>query len=81
MTSARHQITVERSRYSMRDNDQLETDALNGVGSIPGVSDVEIESSNHLSVTLSFSWTGQGQFDRTDEHLEKYGLQRRWPSK
>jgi len=79
MASERQKIIVERSRYSQRDASQLETDALNGVGSIPGVSDVEIDAADSGCVTLSYTWSGSQPFDRTDEHLKKYGICRRWP--
>lgn len=56
----------------------METDALNGVGSIPGVINVNIEITGDDSVTLSYKWIGAEKFQATDEHLKNYGLRKRW---
>lgn len=74
----KHMVTVLRSTHSLRSSDQMEADALDGIGSIPGVIDVKIEATNDDSVTLSYTWKGTGQFQTTDEHLAKYGLRKRW---
>ena len=74
----KHTVTVLRLPQSLRSPDQMETDALNGIGSIPGVINVEIESTDDDSVTLSYTWTGAEQFQATDEHLANYGLRKRW---
>ncbi|MBL0140761.1 MAG: hypothetical protein IPP91_01510 [Betaproteobacteria bacterium] len=73
----RNTVTVLRSPTSQSAN-EMETDALNGIGTIPGVIDVEIESADSDSVTLSYTWTGTADFQATDEHLAKYGLRKRW---
>ncbi|HWR76770.1 MAG TPA: hypothetical protein VN283_06145 [Thiobacillus sp.] len=74
----KHTVTVLRLPQSLRSSDQMEADALNGIGSIPGVIDVEIEASDADSVTLSYTWTGSEQFQATDEHLANFGLRKRW---
>lgn len=73
-----YSIRVFRLPQSLRSPDQMETDALNGIGSIPGVINVNIESTGDDSVTLSYTWTGAEQFQATDEHLKSYGLRKRW---
>ena len=78
MSAERHTVTVLRSHTSLRSPDQMETDALNGIGSIPGVINVEVVSVTPDSVTLSYAWVGSEQFQATDEHLAKYGLRKRW---
>lgn len=74
----KHTVTVLRLPQSLHSPDQMETAALNGIGSIPGATDVEIERADDDSVTLSYTWTGSEQFQATDEHLAKYGLRKRW---
>jgi hypothetical protein len=74
----KHTVTVLRFPKSLRRSDQMEADALNGIGSIPGVIDAEIETTDVDSVTLSYTWIGSEQFQTTDEHLAKYGLRKRW---
>lgn len=73
----KHTVTVLRLPQSLRSSDQMEADALKGIGSIPGVIDVEIEATDVDSVTLSYTWIGSEQLT-TDEHLAKYGLRKRW---
>ncbi|MFN4351594.1 MAG: hypothetical protein ACK4F6_12380 [Hylemonella sp.] len=77
-TGQRHIVTVLRLPQSLRSSDQMESDALNGIGSIPGVIDVEIEAAAVDSVTLSYTWIKSEQFQATDEHLAEYGLRKRW---
>jgi hypothetical protein len=81
MPNERHRITVERTPLGHLRSNSMETDALNGVGSIPGVTDLQVEETGADFVTLSCRWTGTTQFDRTDDHLLQYGLQRRWNAK
>jgi hypothetical protein len=76
MPRKRHTVTVLRLCGSFAND--IETDAINGVGSIPGVVDVTIEAGDADSVTLSYEWIGSEDFDRTDEHLANYGLRKRW---
>lgn len=71
-------VTVLRLPQSPRSQGAMGTDALNGIGSIPGVTEVEIKSTDDNSVTLSYTWAGSEQFQATDEHLANYGLCRRW---
>lgn len=78
MTSERKHIAVKRLQYSLNGPDRIECDALNGVGSIPGVSDLRVEAATHDTVVLSYVWTGAEHFSRTDEHLGQFGLQRDW---
>ena len=74
----KHAVTVLRLPGSLRSSDQLESDALNSIGSIPGVVNPEIIVTDVDSVTLSYTWVGAKQFQTTDEHLAKYGLRKRW---
>ena len=74
----RHTVTVLRLPESLRSSDQMETDALNGISSIPGVTETQIEASSEDSVTLSYVWSGSEQFQTTDEHLRQFGLRKRW---
>lgn len=74
----RHTVTVLRLPESLRSSDQMETDALNGISSIPGVTETKIEASSEDSVTLSYVWSGSEQFQTTDEHLRRFGLRKRW---
>lgn len=78
MSDERHRVTVLRSRPTLRDPSQMEADALSGIGSIPGASDVQIEAVDSGSVMLSYLWSGAEQFERTDEHLAQYGLRKQW---
>lgn len=81
MPNPRHRITVERSQLGRLSTNSIGTDALNGVGAIPGVSDLEIEKEETTFVTLSYVWTGACDFEATDEHLSQYGLRRKWDAK
>lgn len=74
----RHTVIVLRLPESLRNPDQIETDALNGISSIPGVTEAEIETADDDSVTLSYLWSGSEKFQTTDEHLRQFGLRRRW---
>lgn len=71
-------VTVLRLPESLRSPDQIEIDAINGISSIPGVAEAQIEASSENSVTLSYVWYGSEQFQATDEHLRRFGLRRRW---
>lgn len=77
-TNQKHTVTVLRLPRSLRNSDQMETDALNGIGSIRHVINVEIESTDVDSVTLSYTWIGSEQFQTTDEHLANFGLRKQW---
>lgn len=81
MLNERYRITVERTSFGHHSSNSMETDALNGVGSIPGVTALQVEETEADFVTLSCLWTGTTQFDHTDEHLSRYGLKRRWHAK
>jgi len=74
----RHTVTVLRLPESLRGPDEIETDALNGISSVPGVTEAEIEKADDDSVTLSYVWLGSEQFQTTDEHLRQFGLRKRW---
>lgn len=76
--NCKHTVTVLRLPQSLRIPNQMKIDALNAIGSIPGVTKVEIESTSDDSVTLSYTWAGSEQFQATDEHLANYGLRKRW---
>jgi hypothetical protein len=78
---SRHKVTVERTTQANVRAVTLGTDALNGIGSIPGVEDLRIESEDDGSVTLSYLWSRPETFQATDEHLAQCGLQRRWNAK
>ena len=77
--SERNSITVERERSSLRDSYTLEVDAVNGLSSIPGVAQVQVESVTGTRVVLTYTWQGSAPFDRTDEHLSRFGLRKVWP--
>ncbi len=78
MENKRHTITVKRARTSLREPTQMETDALDGVGSLPNVSDVEILEVGPDFVTLSYAYGGSDTFSGTDDHLGKFGLRKKW---
>jgi len=71
-------ITVLSAGPFVRDDHRMETDAINAVNAIPGVSEVELEWSTSQSVTLSYAWGGQEDFQGTDEHLAHWGLRKLW---
>ena len=74
----RYTVTVLRLPEALRSSDQIETDAMNGISSIPGVTEVQIEAAREKSVTLSYVWSGSEQFQTTDEHLRHFGLRKHW---
>lgn len=74
----RHAVTVLRLQESLRSSDQMEADALNGISSIPVVTEAQIEAYSEDSVTLSYVWLGAEQFQTTDEHLRQFGLRKSW---
>jgi hypothetical protein len=74
----RYIVTVLRLPESLRNPDQIEADALNGISSIPGVTEAKIEKVDDDSVTLSYLWLGSEKFQTTDEHLRQFGLRKRW---
>jgi hypothetical protein len=78
VANERHTVIVERAITSLRDDSQIEIDALSGIGSIPGVAHAQVEEVRPGSVTLSYDWTGSETFWHTDEHLAKHGLRKRW---
>ncbi len=78
MAQERHTITVKRAHTSLREPEQMETDALNGVRALPNVTDVEIVEVGSDFVTLSYVWTGSETFWGTDGHLNKFGLRKKW---
>jgi hypothetical protein len=77
-THQRHTVTVLRLPESLRGPDQIKADALNGISSIPGVTEAGIENAAEDSVTLSYVWLGSEKFQTTDEHLKQFGLRKRW---
>ena len=77
LADKRH-VTVLPLGGHRRDTHELETAALNAIGSIPGTVDVEIEASTQESVSLSFLWNGNEDFQGTDEHLARFGLRKHW---
>ena len=52
----------------------IESDALEGMLSIPGVSEVNILSSTPTQVELSYCYTLPDKFQQTNEHLARFGL-------
>jgi len=54
----------------------IETDALNALGTIPGVVDIVVESSDGTEVKMSYAYTSELKFWQTDEYLVKFYLER-----
>jgi hypothetical protein len=56
----------------------LRTRALRGIGTIPGVEDATIVAEDDESVHIQYRWAGVRDFDRTDEHLAPFGVEKIW---
>ena len=71
----RHTISLRRMKDAFSLG-SLETDALNAMQTIPGVSDVLIESSNDSTIKMTYIYTLEERFWQTNEYLSKFGLER-----
>jgi hypothetical protein len=72
----RYSITLERNALGHMSANSIGTDALNAISSIPGTTDVQIESESKGQVEISYAWTGSDKFWATQEHLSKFNLRR-----
>lgn len=73
----RYSITLKRQGMNgFLSSQRIGTDAFNALSSIPGLEDPEIVSESDEQVEITYSWVRDGNFDRIDEYLERYGLAR-----
>lgn len=74
---SKHSITLVRDGVrGFLSNQSIGTDALNALREIPGVINPEIISESNEQVQLEYTWAGREAFDKTDEHLLRFGLRR-----
>lgn len=63
-------------------SNSLSTDALQGLKSIPGVTNPELVEESELAVRLRYGWLGSVKFWQTDECLKRFGVLRAdWPAR
>lgn len=74
---SKHSIKLKRAGIQgFLAGNELMTDALTAVSTIPGVDDVWEESESADVATVGYTWIGIEQFMETTEHLIKFGLER-----
>lgn len=78
--SAKNYTVVVARRTDSQSPNELGTDALNGIQSIPGVLNAEVISEKPTEVIVTFEWDGRPDFQMTDEHLQPFGVQKVWAS-
>ena len=73
----KYSIQIQRDALTaFNSNATLAVDAFNAVSKIKGAIEVEIASEDSDIVTVSYKWIGDADYDRTAEHLSKFGLRR-----
>lgn len=73
----KHIIVVKRAGiHGFLSTQEIDTDAINAMHSIPGVSNPEVLEKSNDMAKLSVDFTGTGPFLETNEHLIKFGLVR-----
>jgi len=70
----RYSIILERNDLGHMSPNTLGTDSFNAINSIPGTTDVQIESESGSQVKISFAWTEAEEFLSTQEHLSRFNL-------
>ena len=71
----RHTIVLRRTNPNMSTN-AIETDAFNAMLTIPGVSDILIDSEEETKIGLSYEYSLKDKFQQTNEYLNKFSLER-----
>ncbi len=72
-----HQVSLKRTARGMNSSTSLGVDAVNGLNSIAGVSNVEILQETESVVTLVYEWDGRAKNLDADVLLAKFNVELR----
>ena len=70
----RQSITLVRDNLGFLSTNEIGTDGLNAISSIPGTADIQIESESESQVEISYVWTATEKIWNTQEYLSKFNL-------
>lgn len=72
-----YHITLRRNGINgFLSSENICTDAINALTSIPGIKNLKILRESNEQVELTYSWHGDKKYWETAEHLADFGLAR-----